>query len=117
MKINHNIEVPKYEFDDYTRAEQKLMMLMGGVRGTYKTDYFGMEKAISIRTNAINTPKIEALAELSSLSKNIVVNDLLELAFHVLEENLNDEDAKKFSQMEYQKMEDWVSQYRNKDEK
>lgn len=117
MKINHNIETPKYEFDDYSRAEQKLMMLMGGVRGTYNTDYFGMEKAISIRTNAINTPKIDALSELSGLSKNIVVNDLLELAFHVLQENLNEEDSKRFSEVESKKMEDWLAQYQEKESK
>lgn len=117
MKINHNIETPKYEFDDYTRGEQKLMMLMGAVRGTYETDYMGMEKAITIRTNVINTPKIEALSELSGLSKNLVINDLLELAFHVLEGNLKEEDAKRFSQMESQKMHEWTTQYKSKETK
>ena len=117
MKINHNIETPKYDFDDYTRGEQKLMMLMGAVQGTYETDYMGMEKPITIRANAIVAPKIDALAELSGLSKNLVINDLLELAFHVLEENLKEEDAKRFTQMESQKMEDWMSQYRLKEQK
>lgn len=117
MKINHNIETPKYDFDDYTRGEQKLMMLMGAVKGTYETDYMGMEKPITIRADVINAPKIDALAELSGLSKNLVINDLLELAFHVLEENLKEEDAKRFSQMESKKMEEWMSQSKLKEQK
>lgn len=117
MKLKHTVEIPKYDFDDYSSGEQKLMMLMGAVQGTYKTDYMGMEKPITIRTNAINTPKIEALADLSGLSKNLVINDLLELAFHVLEENLKEEDAKLFFKMESEKMEEWVSQYRLKEQK
>ena len=117
MRINHNIETPKYDFDDYTRSEQKLMALMSGVQGNYQTDYMGMEKPITIRANVINAPKIDALAELSGLSKNLVINDLLELAFHVLEENLKEEDAKRFSQMESDKMEEWMSQYKSKEQK
>lgn len=109
MKITHSVETPKYDFDDYTRAEQKLMMLMSGVQGKYETDYMGAEKAITIRTNVVNTPKVEALVELSKLSKNLVINDLLELAFHVLEENLKDEDLKRFKQTEAKKYKEWLS--------
>lgn len=117
MKIDHNIQTSKQDFDDYTRAEQKLIMLMGAVKGTYETDYFGMEKAITVRANVINAPKIDALAELSGLSKNIVINDLLELAFGVLQENLKDEDAQKFTELERKKMEEWMDQSKSKEQK
>lgn len=117
MKLLHTIETPKYDLDDYSRGEQKLIALMAGVQGNYQTDYMGMEKPITIRTNVINTPKVETLVELSGLSKNLVINDLLELAFHVLEENLKDEDAARFSQIESKKMEEWMTQYRLKEQK
>lgn len=117
MKIDKYIQIPKTDFDDFTQGEQKLMALMSGVQGNYETDYMGMEKAITIRTNAINTPKIEALAQLSGLSKNLVINDLLELAFYVLQDNLKGEDADRFSKLESLKMEDWCAQLRAKDTK
>jgi hypothetical protein len=117
MKINKYIEIPKTDLDDFTQGEQKLMMLMGAVQGTYQTDYMGMEKAITIRANVVNAPKIDALAEMSGLSKNLVINDLLELAFYVLQDNLKEEDAERFSKLESQKMEEWMSQYRVKESK
>lgn len=117
MNINKYIEIPKTDLDDFTKGEQKLMALMAGVQGNYKTDYMGMEKPITIRANVINAPKIDALAELSGLSKNLVINDLLELAFYVLQENLKEEDAQRFSDIESKKMDEWMSQYRAKDDK
>lgn len=117
MKIDKNIEIPKTDLDDFTQGEQKLMALISGVQGNYQTDYMGIEKAITIRANAIVAPKIDALAELSGLSKNLVINDLLELAFYVLQENLKEDDAKRFSEIESMKMEEWVSQYRTKGSK
>lgn len=117
MKIDKYIKTPKTDLDDFTKGEQKLMALMAGVQGNYETDYMGMEKAITIRANVINAPKIDALAELSGLSKNLVINDLLELAFYVLQDNLKEEDAERFSKLESQKMEEWMSQYRVKESK
>lgn len=117
MQIDNFIKTPKTDLDDYTQGEQKLMALMAGVQGNYQTDYMGMEKPITIRANVINAPKIDALSELSGLSKNLVINDLLELAFYVLQDNLKDEDAERFSQLETKKMEEWMSQYRAKDDK
>ena len=117
MKIDKYIKTPKTDLDDFTKGEQKLMALMAGVQGNYETDYMGMEKAITIRANVINAPKIDALAELSGLSKNLVINDLLELAFYVLQDNLKEEDAQKFLELESQKMEEWMSQYKAKESK
>ena len=117
MKIDKYIKTPKTDLDDFTKGEQKLMALMAGVQGNYETDYMGMEKAITIRANVINAPKIDALAELSGLSKNLVINDLLELAFYVLQDNLKEEDAQKFLELESQKMEEWISQYKAKESK
>ena len=93
------------------------MALMSGVQGNYQTDYMGMVKPITIRANVINAPKIDALAELSGLSKNLIINDLLELAFYVLEDNLKEEDAQKFFELEAQKMKEWISQYQAKESK
>lgn len=117
MKIDKYIKTPKTDLDDYTQGEQKLMALMAGVQGNYQTDYMGMEKAITIRANVINAPKIDALSELSGLSKNLVINDLLELAFYVLQDNLKEEDARRFSELESQKMEEWMSLYKAKESK
>lgn len=117
MKIDKYIKTPKTDLDDFTKGEQKLMALMAGVQGNYETDYMGMEKAITIRANVINAPKIDALAELSGLSKNLIINDLLELAFYVLQDNLKEEDAQKFLELESQKMEEWISQYKAKESK
>ena len=117
MRIDKYIKTPKTDLDDYTQGEQKLMALMAGVQGNYQTDYMGMEKAITIRANVINAPKIDALSELSGLSKNLVINDLLELAFYVLQDNLKEEDARRFSELESQKMEEWMSLYKAKESK
>lgn len=111
MKLQRYTKSPKVDLDDYTRAEQKLLMLMAGVRGEYKTDYFGMEKAITVRLNCNNAPAVDALAELSNLSKNLVINDLLDLAFGVLEENLSPEDKQKFITTLNRKHGEWLDDY------
>ena len=84
---------------------------MAAVEGNYKTDYLGMEKAITIRLNVLNAPKVEALAELSSLSKNLLINDLLTVAFGVLEENLSDKSHEKFIDAVNQKYQSWIGDY------
>ena len=70
-----------------------------------------MENAITIRLNVLNAPKVEALADLSKLSKNLLINDLLTVAFGVLEENLNDESRKKFIDTVSQKYQSWIGDY------
>jgi hypothetical protein len=87
------------------------MALMAAVEGNYKTDYLGMEKAITIRLNVLNAPKVEALAELSGLSKNLLINDLLTVAFGVLEENLSDNSHEKFIDAVSQKYQSWIGDY------
>lgn len=113
MKIERFSKIPKQDLDDYTPAEQELLALMGGVRGSYKTDYNGMEKPLSIRLDCVNNPKVEAYAELSGLSKNLVVNRFLTLGFHVLFENLSDEDLELFVKTESRKMAEWSKEYEN----
>lgn len=108
MKIENFHKVPKQDLDDYTESEQNLLMLMGGLRKTYKTDYAGIEKAISVRLDCVNNPNVEAYAELSGLSKNLVINQFLQLAFNVFLENLSDEDYKLFMEMNSQKFSEWL---------
>lgn len=118
MKLETYIKQPKVDLDDYTEAEQQLLKLMAGVRGQLSTDYWGMEKAITVRLNIKNVPEVEALSDLANLSKNIVINEVLELGFRVLSENLNDEDKKKYFAKVREKHDDWLSNYRTqKDEK
>ena len=111
MKIDYELREPKTDIDDFTQTEQKIMALMSAVEGKYHTDYLGMEKAITIRLNLLNAPKVEALAELSKLSKNLLINDLISVAFGVLEENLSEESHKKFTDMVNQKYQSWIGDY------
>lgn len=111
MKIDYELREPKTDINDFTQTEQKIMALMAAVEGNYKTDYLGMEKAITIRLNVLNAPKVEALAELSSLSKNLLINDLLTVAFGVLEENLSDNSHEKFIDAVNQKYQSWIGDY------
>lgn len=111
MKLEHKLTIPKTDIDDYTRGEQKLMGLMAAVRGAYDTDYIGMEKAITVRMNCVVAPKVDAMAELSGLSKNLIINDLIELGLRVLEENLSEEDYKLYSATESKKMQEWMTPY------
>lgn len=116
MKIENFQKIPKQDLDDYTQAEQKLLMLMGGLRGKYKTDYMGLEKALSIRLDAVNAPMVETYAELSGLSKNLVINQFLRLAFDVLLENLSNEDHEIFVRKNNEKLEEWLSEYQLKED-
>ena len=111
MKIDYELREPKTDIDDFAQTEQKIMALMAAVEGNYKTDYLGMEKAITIRLNVLNAPKVEALAELSGLSKNLLINDLLTVAFGVLEENLSDNSHEKFIDAVSQKYQSWIGDY------
>jgi len=117
MKLEHYAKQPKVDLDDYTPTEQKLMMLMSGVRGQYNTDYWGMEKAITVRLNCNNVPDVEALAELSGLSKNLVINDVLELGFGVLADNLSEGDKEKYFAKVREKHTEWLAEYKNKEQK
>lgn len=108
MKLENFHKVPKQDLDDYTKSEQDLLMLMGGLRKNYKTDYVGVEKAISVRLDCLNAPMVEAYAELSGLSKNLVINQFLQMAFNVFLENLSDEDYKLFMEMNSQKCSEWL---------
>lgn len=110
MKIEHLHKVPKQDLDDYTEAEQDLLMLMSGLRQRYKTDYVGMEKAITVRLDCSNTPRVEAYAQLSGLSKNLVINRFLNLGFQVMIENLSDDDLELFTDLSNTKMQEWMKE-------
>lgn len=116
MKIENFHKIPKQDLDDYTKAEQNLLMLMGGLRGKYKTDYRGMEKALSVRLDVINAPMVEAYSELSGLSKNLVINQFLRMAFDVMLENLSEEDYQMFIAKNNEKLTEWVGEYQLKGE-
>lgn len=103
------------EFDDRNRYEQRLMMLVGGINGTYKTDYIGMEKAMSIRFNSANYPRVKALADLSGNSLNSVVNDLVEVAYGVIMQNATEESSDKLFETECLIREEWANEYQKKE--
>lgn len=114
-KSNYNGE--PIDFDDRPEYEQRLMMLIGGITGNYKTDYMGMEKAMSVRFNASNYPKVKALSDLSGNSINLVVNDLIEVAYGVIMENASDESGEQLFRTECSIREEWANEYQKKDKK
>lgn len=98
------------EFDERNKHEQRLMMLIGGITGNYKVDYMGMEKAMSVRLNAGNYPKVKALSELSGNSMNLVINDLIEVAYGSIMENAPEESSDKLFDTECSIREQWTNE-------
>ena len=115
QKTDYNGE--PIDIDDRKNYEQRLMMLVSGINGTYKTDYFGMEKAMSIRFNSANYPRVKALADLSGNSLNSVVNDLVEVAYGMIMENSTEENSDKLFKRECLIREEWTNDYQKKDKK
>lgn len=106
------------EFDERAPHEQRLMMLIGGINGNYKSDYMGMEKAMSVRLNANNYPRVKALADLSGNSMNLVINDLIEVAYGVIMENASEESSDKLFETECSVRSEWTTDYvANKEQK
>lgn len=112
MKLpkEHNDGQP-IEFDERAPHEKRLMMLIGGITGNYKSDYFGMEKAMSVRLNSSNYPRVKALADLSGNSMNLVINDLIDVAYGVVMENASEESSDKLFETECSIREDWTKEY------
>lgn len=119
MKLNRFYKdgEPKDDLHSYNQAEQKLLMLMGGVSGKYKSDYFGVEKSQSIRFTSSSYPKVKALAELSGNSVNTIVNDMIEVAFGAIMQNLTDEDSQNLFNKECAIREEWLGEYQPKEQK
>lgn len=105
------------QFDERPQHEQRLMMLIGGITGNYKSDYHGMEKAMSVRLNANNYPRVKALADLSGNSMNLVINDLIEVAYGVIMENATEESSDKLFETECLVREDWTNESLKKEQK
>lgn len=97
------------EFAERPEHEQRLMLLLAGINGNYKTDYTGVEKAMSIRFSGANYPKVKALSELSGNSLNVVVNDLVEVAYGVLMANASEESADTLFKTECLIRDEWFS--------
>lgn len=118
MKLGklHNDGDP-IEFDDRPAYEQRLMMLIGGVSGKYKTEYVGMERAMSIRLNAKSYPMVKALSNLSDNSMNTVINDLIEVAFGVMVENMKESDSDVLFEEQSKVMAEWMDEYQLKEKK
>lgn len=110
QKTDYNGE--PIDFDDRKRYEQKMLMLIGGVNGNYKTDYMGMERALSVRLNCLTYPKVKALSNLSGNSMNLVINDLIEVAYGVMIENMSDSDSDKLYAEERRVTKDWMDEYK-----
>lgn len=99
------------EFEERAPHEQRLMMLIGGINGNYKSDYMGMEKAMSVRLNANNYPRVKALSDLSGNSMNLVINDLIEVAYGVIMENASEESGDKLFETECSVRDEWTKEY------
>lgn len=99
------------EFGDRPPHEQRLMMLIGGINGNYKSDYMGMEKAMSVRLNASNYPRVKALSDLSGNSMNLVINDLIDVAYGVIMENASEESGDKLFETECSVRDEWTKEY------
>ncbi len=105
----------KIDIEEYEAAkphEQSLIHLMSCVNGKYESDYMGLQKAQSIRFTYDTYPKVKALADMSGNSLNIIVNDLVKLAYGVLMENLSDEDSDKLFQKESVIRQEWSAEYK-----
>lgn len=110
MKLTKtNYDGEPIQFDERPEHEQRLMMLVSGIKGNYKTDYTGVEKAMSIRFSGGNYPKVKALSELSGNSLNVVVNDLVEVAYGVIMENASEESAADLFKAECLIREEWFT--------
>lgn len=105
------------EFDERLPHEQRLLMLVSGINGKYKSDYMGMEKAMSVRLNANNYPRVKALADLSGNSMNLVINDLIEVAYGVIMENASEESGDKLFETECLVREEWSKEYVPREQK
>lgn len=106
IKTDHKGE--QIDWEDHSDHEQRLMMLISGIKGNYKTDYMGMEKAMSVRLSAMNYPKVKALSNLSGNSLNLIINDLVEVAYGVIIDNASDESAQELLNAENLARAEWV---------
>lgn len=105
------------EFDERSPHEKRLLMLIGGIEGNYKSDYHGMEKAMSVRLNHGNYPRVKALADLSGNSMNLVINDLIEVAYGAIMENASEESGDKLFETECLVREEWAKEYVPREQK
>lgn len=105
------------DFEQRPPHEQRLLMLIGGVAGKYKTDYMGMERPLSIRLNCKTYPMVKALSNLSTNSMNLVINDLIEVAYGVMLENMAEEEAKVLIAEQNKINDEWIAEYQVKEDK
>ena len=118
MKLSkQHYEGDPIQFEERPQHEQRLMMLIGGITGNYKSDYMGMEKAMSVRLNANNYPRVKALADLSGNSMNLVINDLIEVAYGAIMENAKEESSDTLFKTECLIREEWTNEYSKKEQK
>lgn len=102
MKLNRQDQNGEpVQFVDLSEHEQLLLKLISGATGDYQTsDGIGASKGVTVRFNSITYPKIKALADLSGNSLNSVVNDLVEVAYGVMLDNMKDETVQILNQAE-----------------
>lgn len=83
-----------FEFNRLPPHERSLHSLIASVNGKCEMDAKGIEKACSIRFGHTTYPKIQAIADLSGNSLNIIVNELAQVALGTLIANMSDEEIK-----------------------
>ena len=106
-----------FDFDALPPHEQSLLKLISSVNGTCEMDAMGIEKACSIRFGTATYPKIKAIADLSGNSMNLVINDLIEVAYGVIMENATEESSDKLFETECLVREDWTNESLKKEQK
>ena len=105
------------DYDDFLHHEQSLLHLMSCVNGKYKSDYWGVQKTQSIRFTTDTYPKIKALADMSGNSINVIVNDLVKLAYGVVIENLGEKDSDTLFAEECRIRKELLDDYQPKEQK
>ena len=104
-------------FDELPEHKKRLVTFVDSLRGDCDFSYLGMEKAMSIRLDASNYPKVKAMANISNNSLNVIINDLLGIALGYVNENLSDEDSAKLNNEQSIVWAEWLEEVKKKEGK
>ena len=102
-------------FDELPEHKKRLVTFVDSLRGDCDVSHFGMEKAMSIRLDSSNYPKIKAMANISNNSLNVIINDLLGVALGYVDENLSDEDLTRLNNEQSIVWAEWLEEVKKKE--
>lgn len=78
--------------DDITNLQE----LVALVKRNGTTDYFGMHQQVPFRIQFQHFPKVEALAKMSGISRNLLLNQLLAVALDAVESSLDEKTKEEY---------------------